>query len=75
MITILKFDISGYESQEVKLIRFKNNFLEQIMIAQVSKALLLEKMGEIMEIKIFRILATERISIRNRKNPSIKRHA
>lgn len=63
MITILKFDISGYESQEVKLIRFKNNFLEQIMIAQVSKALLLEKMGEIMEIKIFRILATERISI------------
>lgn len=75
MITILKFDISGYESQEVKLIRFKNNFLEQIMIAQVSKALLLEKMGEIMEIKIFRILATERISIRNRKNPSIKRRA
>ena len=75
MITILKFDISGYESQEVKLIRFKNNFLEQIMIAQVSKALLLEKMGEMMEIKIFRILATERISIRNRKNPSIKRRA
>lgn len=75
MITILKFDISGYESQEVKLIRFKNNFLEQIMIAQVSKALLLEKMGEIMEIKIFRILATEGISIRNRKNPSIKRRA
>ena len=75
MITILKFDISGYESQEVKLIRFKNNFLEQIMIAQVSKALLLEKMREIMEIKIFRILATERISIRNRKNPSIKRRA
>ena len=75
MITILKFDISGYESQEVKLIRFKNNFLEQIMIAQVSKALLLEKMGEIMQIKIFRILATERISIRNRKNPSIKRRA
>ena len=75
MITILKFDISGYESQEVKLIRFKNNFLEQIMIAQVSKALLLEKMGEIMEIKIFRILAPERISIRNRKNPSIKRRA